>query len=30
MGVLGKSLVLWVLGVPSGILLVLWLVGVLR
>jgi hypothetical protein len=30
MGVLGKSLVLWVLGVPAGILFVLWLVGVLR
>lgn len=30
MGTFGKGFILWLLGVPAGILVVLWMVGILR
>ncbi|MCC2643333.1 MAG: hypothetical protein K0S45_3746 [Nitrospira sp.] len=30
MGTLGKGFILWVLGVPASILLLLWFVGILK
>ena len=30
MGPMGKGLILWILGVPVSILVLLWFVGILR
>ena len=30
MGAMGKGIVLWLLGVPASLLVVLWLLGILR
>jgi hypothetical protein len=30
MGPLGKGFILWLLGVPLGIVVLLWVVGILR
>jgi hypothetical protein len=30
MGTMGKGFILWLLGVPVSILVLLWLVGILR
>lgn len=30
MGAMGKGLILWLLGVPMSLLVLLWLVGILR
>jgi hypothetical protein len=30
MGTMGKGFILWLLGVPVGLLVVLWFLGILR
>jgi hypothetical protein len=30
MGTMGKSFVLWLLGVPASVLVLLWFLGILR
>jgi hypothetical protein len=30
MGTMGKGFILWLLGVPAGLLVVLWFVGILK
>ena len=30
MGAMGKGVVLWLLGVPVSLLILLWLIGILR
>jgi len=30
MGVMGKGVILWLLGVPMSLLVVLWFLGILR
>jgi len=30
MGTLGKGFLLWILGIPAGVIVLLWLLGILR
>jgi hypothetical protein len=30
MGTLGKGFILWIMGIPAGIILLLWLFGILK
>jgi hypothetical protein len=30
MGTLGKGFLLWILGIPAGVVVILWLLGILR
>ncbi|SLM47770.1 conserved protein of unknown function [Nitrospira japonica] len=30
MGTLGKGFLLWILGIPAGVIMLLWLLGILR
>lgn len=30
MGTLGKGFLLWILGIPAGVIMLLWLLGILH
>lgn len=30
MGTLGKGFILWILGIPAGVIVLLWLLGILH